>query len=136
MLVAAFMLVISVAAMVQFAVFSWRAGLLRIAAEPLANQATDSSNNLLNQNDFADASSIQKLCPELSTDSGPSLMMVQFYHSLMSGLDSLAAAMMPAGSNPMAWTRQEMALCTRYSNVVLSRRLQVNQLAANQLRSF
>ena len=43
---------------------------------------------------------------------------------------------MPAWPNRMGWTHREMALCTRYSNVVLSRRLQQNQRAADQIRSF
>ena len=56
MLIAAFILVISTAALIQFAVFTWRAGLLRVASEPILDQSeADSgkkSRNLLNGKDF------------------------------------------------------------------------------------
>jgi hypothetical protein len=138
MLVAAFMLVISVAAMVQFAVFTWRAGLLRVAAEPLPGEAGSvaNSDNLLNQNDFADASTIQEICPALSTTSAASLTPVKLYHSFLSAINSIGAAILPESGEWLSWTEREMALCTRYSNVVLSRRLQQNQRAADMMRSY
>jgi hypothetical protein len=139
MLVAAFMLVISVAAMVQFAVFTWRAGLLRIAAEQLPGESAfiaDASGNLLNQGDFADASSIQEICPDLfEATAGPNLTPVRLYHGFLSALKTISEAIVPS-NEVMMWTDREMALCTRYSNVVLSRRLEQNQRAADQLRSF
>lgn len=139
MLVAAFMLVISVAAMVQFAVFTWRAGLLRIAAEQLPGESAfiaDASGNLLNQEDFADASTIQEICPDLAVaTAAPNLTPVRLYHGFLSAMKSLANAIVPS-SEFMLWTDREMALCTRYSNVVLSRRLMQNQRAADQMRSF
>ncbi|MGC2719354.1 MAG: hypothetical protein WA209_07180 [Candidatus Acidiferrales bacterium] len=138
MLVAAFMLVISVAAMVQFAVFTWRAGLLRLAAEPLAGEAgvAEKADNLLNQNDFADASTIQEICPALSATSAASLTPVRLYHSLLSVVNSIGAAILPTPGEWLGWTEREMALCTRYSNVVLSRRLEQNQRAADLMRSY
>jgi hypothetical protein len=139
MLVAAFMLVISVAAMVQFAVFTWRAGLLRIAAEQLPSESAfiaDASGNLLNQEDFADASTIQEICPDLAVaTAAPNLTPVRLYHSFLSALKAAGEMVMPSGELAL-WTDREMALCTRYSNVVLSRRLIQNQRAADQMRSF
>jgi hypothetical protein len=132
MLVAAFMLVISVAAMVQFAVFTWRAGLLRVAAEPIPGE----SDNLLNQNDFADASSIQEICPDLSASSAANLTPVRLYHSFLSALNAAGSAILPNSGEWLGWTHREMALCARYSNVVLSRRLQHNQRAADLMRSY
>ncbi len=129
------MLVISVAAMVQFAVFTWRAGLLRVAAEALPGQA-DNADNPLNQNDFADASAIQELCPALSATSTASLTPVRLYHSFLSALNSIGSALLPGSGEWLGWTEREMALCTRYSNVVLSRRLQQNQRAADMMRSY
>ena len=136
MLVAAFMLVISVAAMVQFAVFTWRAGLLRVAAEPLPGEAGASGDNLLNQNDFEDASTIQEICPALSASSVPNLRPVRLYHSVLSALQTVGSFVVPTSSEWLGWTEREMALCTRYSNVVLSRRLQQNQRAAAMMRSY
>jgi hypothetical protein len=136
MLVAAFMLVISVAAMVQFAVFTWRAGLLRVAAEALPGEAAGADANLLNQNDFQDASTIQEICPALSASSVANLKPVRLYHSLLEVVNSVGAFLVPTSSDWLGWTHREMALCTRYSNVVLSRRLQQNQRAAAMMRSF
>ena len=136
MLVAAFMLVISVAAMVQFAVFTWRAGLLRVAAESLPGEAGASSDNLLNQNDFQDASTIQEICPSLSAASVPNLTPVRLYHNFLAAIQSVGSFIVPASSDWLGWTEREMALCARYSNVVLSRRLQHNQRAAALMRSF
>lgn len=139
MLAAAFILVFSVAAMIQFAVFSWRAGLMRVASEPLVNQAVSDaalSDNSLNQNDFADISSIQQICPALSPSSGLNLSLVRAYHRLLSGLNSLATAIIPSSEEWMGWTHREMALCTRYSNVVLSQRLERNQRTADEVRSY
>jgi hypothetical protein len=139
MLTAAFILVFSVAALIQFAVFSWRAGLMRVASQPLASQAGSDaaiSDNSLNQNDFADVSSVQEICPALSATSGVNLTLVRAYHSLMSGLNSVAATILPSSDEWMGWTQREMALCTRYSNVVLSQRLQRNQRTADEVRSY
>jgi hypothetical protein len=139
MLAAAFILVFSIAAMIQFAVFSWRAGLMRVASQPLASPAGSDaalSDNSLNQNDFDDVSSIQQICPALSPSSGLNLALVRAYHSLLSGLNSAASAIFPSSEEWMGWTHREMALCTRYSNVVLSQRLQRNQRTADEVRSY
>ena len=98
MFISAFILVICCAAMVQFAVFSWRAGLLRtIATEPLGDQAEQTaaiSRNLLNRKDFADVSTLQGLCPDLQQASA-NLRSVRVYYSflrLMSQLGDLIVA--------------------------------------------
>jgi hypothetical protein len=54
----------------------------------------------------------------------------------MSGLNSVAATILPSSDEWMGWTQREMALCTRYSNVVLSQRLQRNQRTADEVRSY
>src|SRR5580700_2783611 len=67
MLIAAFIFVISVAALVQFAVFTWRAGFLQVASQPLPNQAeiAFATRNMLQSNNFEDISAYQQLCPEV-----------------------------------------------------------------------
>lgn len=136
MLVAAFMFVISIAAMVQFAVFTWRAGLLRVAAEALPGETSGADTSLLNRDDFQDASAIHEICPALSASSVPNLKPVRLYHNLLSALNALGSFLVPGSSDWLGWTKREMALCTRYSNVVLSRRLQQNQRQAAMMRSF
>ena len=79
MLIAAFILVMSLAATVQFAVFIWRAGLLRVAAEPVSEPmlAAETSANPLNTNDFASATAVQGLFPDLDTNAVPKFRAVR-----------------------------------------------------------
>ncbi len=141
MLIAAFILVISTAAMVQFAVFTWRAGLLRVASEPLLDQveadSTEASRNLLNGKDFKEVLARQDLCPDLDTGSAPSLRPVRTYYSLLRALHGLGNLIVSPGAPGFGgWTQREMALCTRYAAVVLSHRVQNNQALAAEARSF
>lgn len=122
MLVAAFILVISVAALVQFAVFTWRAGLLRVAVQDTCNP--------LETKDFADVLAYQRLCPEMRSGTGSSLRSVRIYHGFLQFLSNLT------GSGEQGWAHREMALCTRYATVVLSQRMQCNQALATEARSF
>ncbi len=140
MLIAAFILVISTAAMVQFAVFSWRAGLLRVASEPLLDQSeasVEASRNLLNAKGFKEVLARQDLCPDLDTGSAPSLRPVRMYYSLLRALHGLGNLIVSPGAPGFGgWTQREMALCTRYTAVVLSHRVQSNQALAAEARSF
>lgn len=129
MLIAAFILVISVVAMVQFAMFSWRAGLVRVAAVQFAANGELSpaaSRNLLTENDFQDIAAYQELCPELTINPAPKLRAVRLYYSLLETMNSLGAS----------WTSREMTLCTRYATVVLAQRLERNQALLAEVRSY
>ena len=101
MFISAFILVICFAAMVQFAVFSWRAGLLRtIATEPAGEQAEMTaaiSHNIMNGKDFADISSLQGLCPDLKKASG-SLRSVRVYYSFLKLMNGLGDAIVAPGA--------------------------------------
>lgn len=141
MLTAAFILVISTAALVQFAVFTWRAGLLRVASQPILDQdeanSTEASRNFLNGKDFKEVLARQDLCPDLDTGSAPSLRPVRMYYSLLRTLHSLGNLIVSPGAPGFGgWTQREMALCTRYAAVVLSHRVQSNQALAAEVRSF
>jgi hypothetical protein len=140
MLIAAFILVISVAAMVQFAVFTWRSGLLRVASQPSAEQcqvSVEDSHNSLNGKDFKEILARQDLCPSLETGSAPSLRPVRIYYSILRALNRLGNLIVSPGAPGFGgWTQREMALCTRYAAVVLSQRVQSNQVFAAEVRSF
>src|ERR1700683_5439865 len=90
MFISAFILVICFAAMVQFAVFSWRTGLLRtIATEPIrdrAKVAAEISGNLLNGRDFSEVASLQGLCPDLK-NGRVKLRPVRVYYSFLKAID-------------------------------------------------
>jgi hypothetical protein len=137
MLIAAFILVISVAALVQFAVFSWRAGLLRVASQPLVNQVEtgDVSSNLLQAKDFEGVLAYQELCSEIGADAGQNLRSVRLYYSFLQFLSGLGSSIIEA-TTPDGWMQREMALCTRYAAVVLSQRMERNQALAAEVRSY
>jgi len=129
MLVASLIFVISLATMIQFAAFTWHAGLLRVASE-----ATEViSHNSLQDNDFRSVHAYQQLCPELAAPEPSNLRSVRLYYKFLQFLTSLSGSLFPADSG---WTQREMALCTRYASVVLSQRLERNQAQIAEVRSF
>jgi hypothetical protein len=136
MLISAFILVISVATMVQFAAFTWRAGLLRTASQPLPNEAESylGSRKLLQPNTFRDVTALQELCPEVGADTSPNLGSVRLYYRFLQFLSTLGSSILEAST--AGWTNREMALCTRYATVVLSQRMERNYALSNEIRSY
>jgi hypothetical protein len=140
MFISAFILVICFAAMVQFAVFSWRAGLLRtIAAEPVGDQAevtAEASRNLLNGKDFAEINSLQSLLPDLKSGR-LNLGSVRVYYSFLKAMNRLGDFIVAPGADGFGgWTNREMAMCTQYTAAVLSQRVRRNQELAAEVQSF
>jgi len=136
MLVASLIFVISIAAMIQFAAFTWHAGLLRVASEPVeieAEAAVALSNNSLQISDFRNVAAYQKLCPDLAGGQASELRSVRLYYRFLQFLTSLSGSLFPPESG---WAHREMALCTRYAGVVLSQRLERNQAQIAEVRSF
>ncbi|HUJ31022.1 MAG TPA: hypothetical protein VLY23_07050 [Candidatus Acidoferrum sp.] len=137
MLIAAFIFVMSMAAVIQFAALSWRAGLLRVASEPLAEEweaiAASSSKSLISQG-FTRLAAYNKLCPDVATGSAPKLVAVRLYHQLLRAAQACCEATAP--SMNLDWTSREMALCTRYAAVTLSHRLERNQALLASVRAF
>lgn len=132
MLTAAFILVISFAALVQFAAFTWRAGLLRVTSEPLPDQAV---TDLLQARSFEDVSAYQQLCTEAGADAGANLRSVRLYYRFLKFVSTLGSSIVEAAA-PTGWTQREMALCTRYAAVVLSQRMERNHALAAEVRSY
>jgi hypothetical protein len=130
MLIAAFIFVISLAVVTQFAALSWRAALIRVAAEPLQDAAEASliaTPKSMIPEGFAKIAAYSKLCPDLAAGSTRRLSAVSLYFRALEFLKSLGQ---------MNWTAQEMTLCTRYAAVTLSHRLQRNQATLAAMRSF
>jgi hypothetical protein len=131
-MMAALIFVISVAAVIQFAVFSWRAGLLSFSAEPLSEtlkSAAEPFANPLNPKDFRVFAALQGLCPDLAPTRSHELWHVRLYYRALETLESLAPAF-------RAWSQREMATCTRYLAVDLDQRLQRNLACFADLRSY
>ena len=138
MMIAAFICVISTAALIQFGVFTWRAGLLRVASASLAtDQSEGVEANSLNGNDFTEVLARHELCPDLKGGTTRGLRLVRVYYNFMRALNKLGDVIVSPGAPGFgSWTQREMALCTRYTAAVLSQRLQHNQMLAEQARSF
>jgi hypothetical protein len=137
MLIAAFIFVMSMAAVIQFAVLSWRAALIRVASEPLAAEwraLADASAKSMISEGFANITAYSKLCPDLEAGSTPKLWSVRVYYSGLQLLRSLGESIEPLRN--LRWASREMALCTQYATVMLAQRLERNQAQLASVRSF
>ena len=129
MLIAAFIFVLSFAALIQFVALQWRASLVRVAAVSFAGEAgtnAETAYNLLKDKGFSDVAAFQKLCPAMGSNT-PKLRSVRLYHSCLQIFSSLGAAQ---------WAKSEMELCSRYAAAVLMQQVQTNQALAAQVNSF
>ena len=122
MLMAAFIFVISVAATIQFAISSWRAGLMRATSTVAIRDPY-----LLNAKGFAEVVAYEDVCPDLGAKAGPSLGPIRLYYNLLQSLYRLGAT---------SWTTSEMELCTRYATAVLYQRFERNQVLLADVRSY
>jgi hypothetical protein len=136
MLIAALIFVISLATVIQFAVMSWRAGLLRAAAEPISphweSQTACIAKSLI-PDSFLNITAYGKLCPDVTTRSAPRFASLRLYYRLLEIIEQFSRNFMP---QMLAWTNQEKALCTRCAVVLLSRQLERNQALSAAARSF
>jgi hypothetical protein len=133
---ASFIFVISLAAAIQFSVFSWRTGLLRIASTQVVNSADPAAAaycKILESQDFYGLVTYQKVCPELGTRAGFGLKGVSLYFRLLEQAKSLADSF---GLSSAGWMGREMGLCRQYAAVVMIQRLERNQELAADLRGF
>jgi hypothetical protein len=139
MLIAILIFVTSLAATVQFAVFIWRVGLLKVASQPVpdSGMAAELSANLLNTNDFAAARAVQSLCPDLDSNPVPKLRSIRVYFKVLKIAKKIGDFVVAPGAPGFGgWTGREMALCTRYATVVLSQRLERNRVLCEAARSL
>lgn len=134
MLIAAFIFVMSMAAVIQFAVLSWRAGLIRVASGSLAAEWQASTAKSMISESFANITAYSKLCPDIEAGSTPKLRSVRAYYRCLQILGSLSNAIEPLRN--LQWTSREMALCTQYAAVTLAQRLERNQAQLASVRSF
>jgi hypothetical protein len=129
MLISILILVVSLAALIQFAAFTWRATFLTVATAKLPEDRT----KLITLNDFKEASAYEKLCPELGVRVSTRLGAVSAYSSFLQFAVSIGDSILPSAAG---WAHREMVLCTRYATVTLARRLERNRVVAAELSSF
>ncbi len=129
MFVAAFIFVLSAAAMVHFAMMSWRAGLMRVAGKRLPGEMGATRAvfaTFLAEQDFRSLEAWREICPDLSHADEPSFRSVNLYHSALRVFSALGRAISSSTSSA-DWAQTEMALCTRYAAVRLAERLERNR---------
>ena len=132
-MVSALILVVSIAALAQFGIFTWRMAVITLAAEPLSEVGqTAITPNITGDNDFRTLAALNSICPELKS-AGSKLWFVCAYYRGVQALDRLSSTVLPSVSG---WTHDEMALCARYLAVVMDQRLQRNLTCFAEVRSY
>ena len=123
---AAFILVFSILALVQFAISQWRMIWLTTANQPLSDSlriTTGIDAESISADDFG---KLLGLCDEMSPllkKGTPWLREVKSYYGLMAGLERVCRSIQPALS---AWAAAEMKICSRYVAVLLDQNLSLD----------
>jgi hypothetical protein len=131
---AAMLLTISILAMLQFALYYWRALLAGVAAQPVSERVLEAAH--LEGDDFCAAdyerlASLHEMTPELKSGNN-GLGLVGAYHAMIHMVDAAFGKMSPAVAS---WSERESTLCARYAAVQIDRRLQANLAQAASIRS-
>jgi hypothetical protein len=130
----AMILMISVAALAQFAGYYWRAIVAGVAAQPFSREvlvAAHLQSGTLSGEDFHSLAQLHELTPDLcERQSG--LGLVPLYFKFIQAIGTLAAGRMAALAE---WAEGERILCARYAAVQVDRRLQANLALSASIRS-
>ncbi len=124
MMISAFILVISVAALIQFGIFSWRAAFLSVAALPVS-EGVSNLMDMESSSDFRQAAQWLELSPNLAGRERRGLG-VRAYHAALQFMSSLG----------ISWAQDEMSNCTRYMAVLVDERLQSNRACYADMCSY
>jgi hypothetical protein len=123
---AAFILVFSVLALVQFAISQWRMIWLTTANQPLSDSLRITAGIDAESISAQDFGKLLGLCDEMSPllkKGTPWLREVKGYYGLMAGLEKACRSIQPTLS---AWATAEMKTCSRYVAVLLDQNLSLD----------
>ncbi len=127
----AMLLLVSIVALSQFALYYWRAVLAGVAATPVSDRvlvAAQVENGRLTPKDFQTLSGLHHLTLDLYPNRS-GLGLVRLYYKVIEGLDVFLGKKIPAFT---VWSESERVICARYAAVQVDRRLQANlDLAAS-----
>ena len=133
-MIAALIFVISVAALGQFALFSWWAAFLTVASREMSLEtraAMGAAAAAVDSGDLAGASKWLELSPNLAGEDRR-LWTIKLYYVALRAIGGLSRMMVPASE----WSQREMVSCARYAAIVVEERLQRNRLVVAEMRSF
>jgi Tfp pilus assembly protein PilV len=128
-MIAALIFVISMVALIQFGVYSWRAAFLSVAATPVSEEIRAALGACAQANataDYETATEWLKLSPNLSGHDRQTWQ-VRAYFAAVHAIGSLMNS---------TWAQREMEACGRFVAVVADERLQRNRLCIAEMNSF
>jgi hypothetical protein len=131
-MIAICILVLSVAALIEFAVSQWRSMWLTVASQPLSNclqTATGISPEAITADDFEFLlHSNEQLCPS-AKQGNRWLKEVKVYYRAVRALDTHCEKSIPALSS---WAKNELVSCARFVAAVLDQRLNDDMAYASE----
>lgn len=134
-MVAAFILVLSVVALIRFAVSQWRSIWHGIAEQPLSGSlqtATGIAGHAIGPDDFElFARASEQLCPSPG-ERNVWLKEVRGYYHLVRFLRKVSSEKLPSLGR---WAESEQVTCSRYAGTVLDQRLNANFAYASAARN-
>ena len=131
----ALILVFSVAALAQFAVFYARAVLASVAAQPLTGyvqQIEGFPSRPLRSDDFPRLVQLQQICPQVGPEAR-SLRAARAYYRALAFVKQGINGFVPALKG---WAEREQTLCAQFAAVLLDQRLARTAAAAAEMRSY
>jgi hypothetical protein len=124
-MIALCILVLSVAALIEFAVSQWRSMWMTVAAQPLSDclqTATGLSVEAIGDNDFDYLlQTTEKLCP--AKERNHWVEEVKIYYRLMRALEAFSEKHAPGLAG---WANKELVSCARFAAAILDERLNAN----------
>jgi len=124
-MIAAVLMIASLVALSQFALYYWRAVLAGVASQALSERMVEAvgvSHESVRPADFRKLMNLHDLTPGLR-EHNEGLRLVRAYYSLVNALNHKLGAGLPQFA---VWANREMTTCARYAAVVLDRRLTSN----------
>ncbi|HEY4741939.1 MAG TPA: hypothetical protein VIH76_15185 [Candidatus Acidoferrales bacterium] len=134
-MISALIFVISLAALGQFALLSWRAAFLTVAAKPVSEEiraALGAYAPASETENFQSAAEWLKLSPNLGGEDRR-IWPVRLYFVALRGISAATKFVAPSMAG---WSQREMSACARFVAVVAGERLQRNRLCMAQMQSF
>jgi hypothetical protein len=125
-MIAAFILVFSVAALVQFGISQWRAMWLTVAARPLSDclqAATGLNGSALRPEDFYLITKTSHYVSPAPRERNVWLREIGIYYRVVSAVQKLVGNHIPGVGK---WAQSELLSCARYAAAVLDQRLNAN----------
>jgi hypothetical protein len=130
-MIAAIILMVSVVAFAQFALYYWRATISGIAEQAISERiltAAGIAHPSIGPGDFRNIIILKDLSPDLRGPGGRFLT-VRAYYAVVEQIGKIV----PAMAN---WANSEMATCARYVAVLMDQHLERNMAAAAQARGI